>query len=101
MTLQVVLIITSSISLIFSFLTALFAIKAYIEVKAMEKSTHSLQYVPVDPEIDKANQEFMAQDKWASSEKAIHKQNELYKEEIEEKLPEFALSDEDKEVFSL
>lgn len=100
MTLEVVLIIVSSISFIFSFLTVGFAFKALIEVKALQRSTHSLEYVPVDPEIDKANNEFLSKE-WASSEKAINKQNEMYKDEIEEKLPEFALSDEDKEIFSI
>lgn len=65
----------------------------------MEKSTHTVQMVPVDEEIDKANQEFMK--KWASSEEAIAKQNKLYKEDVEEAMPEFALDDEDKEIFSI
>ena len=62
MTLDMLLIIVCSISFIFSFLTVGFSIKAMIEVKAMQKSTHSLEYVPVDPEIDKANEDFLKRD---------------------------------------
>jgi hypothetical protein len=103
MTLEVVLIIVSSISLLFSSITVGFSIKALIEVKAMQKSTHSLEYVPVDQDTDRENEAFLAKDKesWASSDKAITKQNEMFKDDLEEKLPEFVLSDEDKEVFSI
>lgn len=86
-------------ALIFAVLGFIFASVALIKIIAMEKSTHTVQMVPVDEEIDKANQEFMK--KWASSEEAIAKQNKLYKEDVEEAMPEFALDDEDKEIFSI
>lgn len=42
-----------------------FAIRAYIKVEAMEKSTHSIQYVPAPTpeEIDQSVREFKASDK--------------------------------------
>lgn len=86
-------------ALIFAVLGFIFASVALIKIIAMEKSTHTVQMVPMDEEIDKANQEFMK--KWASSEEAIAKQNKLYKEDVEEAMPEFALDDEDKEIFSI
>jgi hypothetical protein len=104
MNLEIVLIIISSLSFIFSFLTVGFAFKALIEVKAMQRSTHAVEYVPIDPEIDKANDEYMRKEKereWATSSKSIHKQNEMYKEQIEDNLPEFVLSEDDKEIYSL
>lgn len=86
-------------ALIFGVLSFVFASVALIKIIAMEKSTHTVQMVPVDEEIDKANKEYMK--KWASSEEAIAKQNKLYKEDVEEAMPEFALDDEDKEIFSI
>jgi hypothetical protein len=95
-----ILVVISLVSILFSALTVGFSIKAMIEVKAMQRSTHQIQYMPMDENIDKENEDFLKKD-WASSDKNIEKQNELYKEEIEDKLPEFALSEEDKEVFSI
>ena len=86
-------------ALIFGVLGFLFSSIALIKIIAMEKSTHTVQMVPIDEEVDKANQEFMKQ--WATSEEAIAKQNKLYKEDVEEAMPEFALEDKDKEIFSI
>jgi F0F1-type ATP synthase membrane subunit b/b' len=74
-------------------------IVALIKIMALEKSTHSIQYVPVDEEIDKANEEYMKQ--WATDDAAIAKERKLYQEELADEMPEFALNDNDKEVFSI
>lgn len=84
--------IISTIALIFSIVNT-------VMILAREKATHTVQMVPVDEEIDRANKEYL--EKWATSEKAIKKENKLYKEEIDTDMPEFSISDEDKEVFSL
>ena len=81
--------------LIFAVLGFILATICLIKVIAMEKATHSVQYVPLDDEFEEANK------KWASSDEAIRKQNKMYAEEVEEKMPEFALDDEDKEIFSI
>lgn len=86
--LVIALTILTTVSLIFS-------MASLIKVIAMEKSTHSVQFMPIDEEIDKANKD------WASSEEAIKKQQKMYQEEIEDEMPEFALTDEDKETFSI
>lgn len=44
-------------------IVSIFAISASISVKAIEKSTHSVEYVPLDP-------------KWASTDKEISEINE-------------------------
>lgn len=80
-------------------LSLILSIISVIMILAKEKSTHTVQMVPVDAEIERANEEYLS--KWASSEKAISKENKLYQEEIEAEMPEFSLTDEDKEVFSL
>lgn len=72
---------------------------ALLKIMTMEKSTHSIQYVPVDEEIEKANEAYM--NKWATDDKSINKEMKAYREEIETEMPEFALDDEDKEIFSL
>lgn len=59
--------------------------------------------MPVDDAIDKENEEFLkAMDKepWATSEESLNKQSNLYKEDLKEVMPEFALEEEDKEYIS-
>lgn len=94
------LIIGGVISALFlGFLALAIGIYAMIKIIAVESSTHTVQMVPVDEEIDRANQEFVKN--WATSEEAIKKENKAYQEELEEVMPEFALDDEDKKTFSL
>ena len=89
---------------IISALSLLLSVISIIMVVAKEKSTHTVQMVPVDAEIERANEEFLSKNRkssWATSEEAIKKDQKQYNEEIEEVMPEFALSDDDKEVFSI
>jgi hypothetical protein len=99
MTLQEISLILSIVSIILVPLSLLVGIVALIKIMALEKSTHSIQYVPVDEEIDKANEEYMKQ--WATDDAAIAKEQKLYQEELADEMPEFALNDNDKEVFSI
>lgn len=85
--------------LILATLALVLSIINTIMFMAKEKATHTVQLMPVDEEIDRANEEYMK--KWASSDKAIDKENKLYTEELEAEMPEFALTDEDKEIFSI
>jgi biopolymer transport protein ExbB/TolQ len=71
-----------------------YAIEAKIETEAMRKSTHTVQYAPIDPEIDKANQQ------WATREEVLQKQNKMFQEDLEEEMPELAPDEDDKEIFS-
>ena len=91
-----ILLIISLLALILAIIGTTFAIAAFIKIVGVEKSTHTIQYV--DPEIEAANKEYI--DNWATSDEAIEKQEKMYKEDLEVELPEFALSDEDKERFS-
>ena len=86
-------------SLFLGVISLLLAVVALIKIIAAEKATHTVQMVPVDEEIDRANQDFI--NNWATSEEAIKRERKLYQEELEEDMPEFALNDEDKETFSL
>jgi len=80
-------------------LSLLLSCIAMIMMIARDKATHTVQLIPVDEEIDRANQEYMKQ--WASSDTAIDKQNKNHQEQTEQDMPEFSLDDEDKEVFSI
>lgn len=97
-------LIFSIISLIFTSFSAILASYAAVKVVAMEKSTHSLQYMPVDPQLDKENQAFMEQmsvdDNWATSDDSIRKQQEIFKKDMEENLEYFYPEEEDKKTFS-
>jgi len=86
-------------SLVISTLALLLACVSLVMIIAREKATHTVQMVPVDEEIERANEEYMKQ--WASSEKAINEQNKLYREDIENEMPEFSLTDEDLEKISI
>lgn len=86
---------------------------AFIELKSFNKSTHNVQYMPIDlsnplQKEDLANLSKIGQDpfldeesenSWATSEKSINKQNKMYREELEEKMPEF-LSNTDEKPYS-
>lgn len=84
---------------IISSLALLLSCTAIILIMAKEKSTHTIQMVPVDEEIERANEEFLQ--KWATSEDAVNKQNKMFQEDLKDKMPEFSLDEEDKEIFSI
>ena len=100
--LYVTLLIFSILSMILALTGSIFGILAFINVKALEKSTHSVQYMPYDPSVDSENKEFLDRENWASSEEAITKENDLYESELEDEMPQF-YQDEDatKPRFSL
>lgn len=86
-------------ALIIGSLALLFSLITLVMIRARDLATHTVQMMPVDEEIDRANEEYLK--KWATSDEAIKKQQKLYNEEIEDEMPEFSLSDDDKETFSL
>lgn len=92
--LNILSIIFAGMTCIFSLFALYYSLKAWTACEAMRLSTHTVQYAPVDKEIDKANEE------WSTKQEAIRKQNKLFSEEVEEEMPEFAQDDEDKEVYS-
>jgi len=96
-------VIMSSTSLIIGFLGLLIGFLALAKAVGIEKSTHQVQYVPVDPEIDKANEEYLSQVKeknWATNDTAISAQQDMFKEDLEDMMPEFAMDDEDLKKYS-
>ena len=79
---------------IFSGFGLYYALKAWTASEALRLSTHTVTYAPVDKEIDKANQE------WATKQESLKKQYSMYREDIENEMPEFYEDDEDREVHS-
>jgi len=89
--------------LIIASIGAVIGTLAFIEVRSIQRSTHSIQYMPVDDAIDKENEAFLKSqndESWATSPDTLKKQDELYKEEMEQKMPSFASTDEDMEIIS-
>lgn len=81
------------------------AVFCLIEVKSLQRSTHSIQYMPVDEAIDKENQAFLnslqtKKEGWATSEESLLKQHKMFEEDLENVMPEFATTDEDREILS-
>lgn len=72
----------------------------------MEKSTHSVQFMPVDKEIDEHNQALMDEETedheevWATSDEELDKQRKLYNKDLEDIMPEFSTTDEDRKIRS-
>ena len=96
---QVLIVISTLCGLTFSIIGIIFALVAYTKVIAMEKSTHQVTYMPIDPKIDEENTAFMEKE-WATQEEDLTKQKKLYKEDLEDVMPEFAPGDEDKKIYS-
>lgn len=85
--------------LILATISLLMSIITIVMIMARDRATHTVQLMPVDEEIDRANEEYMKE--WASSDEGIKKQNDLHKEEIEASMPEFSLDEDDLEKFSI
>lgn len=92
------ILVTSGISLLFSIVTMFVAILALSKVNGIERSTHSVQMVPIDDEIDDYNQKIVSQ--WATSDESIEEQQKLFKKDLEMEMEEFLPSEEDKKIHS-
>jgi hypothetical protein len=93
--LAILIISASIIGLTIACVSFIVATLSLCRIIGLEKSTHQIQYVPVDEEIEKANEE------WRATESTtFEEQEKLYKQQLEDELPEFALNDEDKKTFS-
>jgi uncharacterized protein YqhQ len=88
------------------------AVYSLIEVKSLQRSTHQVQFMPVDEAIDRENQDFINslqtrdmepevshRDMWATTDESLKKQNELYRDDLERTMPEF-VDDDEPEILS-
>lgn len=92
-----------TLSLTMSVIAITVGLKALISVKALQLSTHNVQYVPIDPETDRENKKFIKEqqsEEWATTDEAISKQNKLHKEDMEDYMPEFATDEDDRKIHS-
>lgn len=83
-------LVLSIISLFFSALSTIIGLVAVIKVFAMEKSTHTMvqQMVPVDQEIEQANEEILSG--WGrKGQTEIDTDQREFKEDLEADFPEF------------
>lgn len=87
-------IIFSGLTCIFSLFALYYSLKAWTSCEAARLSTHTVTYAPVDKEIDEANKE------WATKNESLKKQQDMFREDIENEMPEFYEDEDDKEVFS-
>jgi hypothetical protein len=91
---------TSSIlGLIFGIFSTIIGLLAWTKVQALEKSTHTVSFTPVNEEIDRANEEALQAWKPTSS-TVLSEQQKLFKEDLEEDMPDFFPDDEDNEIRS-
>lgn len=92
------LVFSCLFSLIFGLIGTIIGLIAIIKVVAMEKSTHTVTFKPMDEEIDKENNEFLKN--WATKESRIAKDHEMYKEDLETEMPDFFPTEEDTKKYS-
>ena len=93
--LYVVLMICSFLGILLSIGAIILGSISYLTVTGLKNSTHNVQYVPIDPEVDKENE------KWATSQAAINKEENLYRDELEANMPLFSTDKEEREILSL
>lgn len=94
-----IIIITSAIiGLIFGLIGTIIGGLAFLKVLAMEKSTHTITYTPVDAEIEKANKEYMGG--WATQDTFLKEDREMFNEDLEKVMPDFYPEEDDKKVRS-
>jgi len=98
--LATLVLVLSILGFTFGLIGTILGLLSYVRVLAFEKSTHSITYQPVDEEIDKHNEKILKNNKWATTEAELVKQQKSYKEQLESDLPEFVESDEDKAIHS-
>lgn len=100
--LEQIYVILAVIGMFFGVLGTLLGTYLLIEVKSMQRSTHQIQYMPVDDAIDKENEEYLKSlnTDWATSEESLDNQRKLFREDIEESMPEFAPNEDDKETYA-
>lgn len=87
-------------SLIIGIVSLVFGFIACYKIIGVEKSTHTVQYMPVEDAVKdpfkSGFDSFMGDD----LESKLQKDNELFREELEEIMPQFAPSEEDKKIIS-
>lgn len=99
----ILMLIFTTICLTFSAIAGILSIVSYIKVQAFEKSTHQIQYVPVDPDIEKENEEYLKNSdaSWATDSTVLEKDREEYLKDLKETGMDFFVpSDEDKKIRS-
>lgn len=74
------------------------SILSWTKVQALEKSTHTFQYVPIDEEVAKANDRTV--EKWATSSESIAQQNKLYNDDVKDLMEEFEPQEDDKKLYT-
>lgn len=91
------------ICLTFSALTCIFSMVAYAKVVGMQNSTHSVQYMPMDPEVERDNKNFVEkqhEDGWATTEASFKEEDKKYRKEVDEYMPQFSEQENDSKIHS-
>lgn len=89
--------IIALLSVIISVISLITSVLSLAKTIGLEKSTHQVTYMPIDPEVDKQNQEYM---QWATQDESLKEQSKYFKEDLEENMPEFMPDDDDKKIHS-
>jgi len=94
-------------TLLFSISGFIMGLMSFIKSSALEKSTHSVQYMPIednlkglDPFNDDLTPKMSEDDFWGTKPAYFKEDAKLYKEQLEKDMPEFAPDDYDKKVRS-
>ncbi len=96
---QAFIVFSSILSLTGTIFAIILSLLSYAKITGIEKATHSVQYVPMDPMTDRENEEFLDENqqrkRWDTSEEALTEQDKVYRKDMEEAGMEEFLSDEE------
>ena len=100
--LYIFLVSSSIIGLTIACISCIVGGLALCKIIGLEKSTHQIQYVPVDEEIERANAEYLSSmnDDWATPSSVFEKDEKIYKKQMEELMPDFMPDEEEKKTRS-
>ena len=79
------------LGLTFSTVAVLLSSLALFKILAFEKNTHTIQYTTPD----QLNASSESDNSWATSDEVINKQQKLYREDLEEQMPDFVVDKEE------
>ena len=96
---QAFIVFSSILSLTGTIFAIILSLLSYAKITGIEKATHSVQYIPIDTEFDRQNEDFLSKSQtdadWATSEESIAAEDKKYKKEMNEAGMEEFLSDEE------
>ena len=96
---QAFLLFSAIISLTAALISFIFSLVTYCKMVGLQNSTHSVQYVPMDPVTDRENEDYLKENQqeedWATTEESYLAEDKKYRKDRNEIMPDFAVDEEE------